>query len=327
MNKKYFGEEDFPQKMAELVTPWREEHLKEGYFTGYDGTSIHYLYAIHPQEKAAIAISHGFCEFAGKYHELMYYMYQEGYSVFFVEHRGHGFSGRKVKELDKVYVKSYDEYVLDFKIFMDQIVKSLSISKEYVLFAHSMGGAIATLFLEECPGYFKAAVLSSPMEQMDFRGIPDWKVKLLMVVSRFLPWEEKYVPGQHGYTDAYTQSTSSSMSKTRYDYAYEIRAAVPQCRTFGGTYAWTRASIKATKKAVKNAYKVQIPVLLLQAGQDTMVRPMGQEIFAKESGHTTLVRFPESKHELFNATDEIRSEYFDRVFSFLNQQLSSNEGE
>jgi len=35
---------------------------------------------------------HGFCEFFGKFHETAYTFYEQGYSVFFVELRGHGYS-------------------------------------------------------------------------------------------------------------------------------------------------------------------------------------------------------------------------------------------
>lgn len=318
----FISDEEYPEKIDGDIKNWREECLKDGYFAGYDGTKIHYVYAINEDEKATIVVSHGFCEFAGKYYELLYYFYQAGYSVFFVEHRGHGFSGRKVKEIDKVYVKSYDEYVEDFKVLMDQVVTKYSKTHQYLLYAHSMGGAIGSLFLEEYPKYFKAAVLSSPMQEMDFRGVPNWEVKLLMLVSRFLPWEEKYVPGQHGYVTTYTYETSSCMSQPRYDYMYRLRDEVPEFRTFGGTYAWTRASIKGVKKLIKNAQKVQIPVLLCQAGMDTMVKPGGQDYFAEHSGNTRLVRYPGSKHELFNATDEIRKEYFPEVFGFLEEHAA-----
>ena len=125
-----FGEEDFQNKMDTIVKPFLQEHLQEGYFNSYDGTKIHYSYLLNPQERATIVISHGFCEFVGKYHEIMYYFYEEGYSVFFIDHRGHGFSQRFVSQLDKVHIRSYDEYVGDLKAFMDQIVSEKSLTKQ-----------------------------------------------------------------------------------------------------------------------------------------------------------------------------------------------------
>ena len=180
------SDEDFAARLEDTIKPWVAEHLQEEYFTSFDGTRIHTHYAIHPKEKASIVISHGFCEFAGKFHEVMYYMYEMGYSVFFIEHRGHGFSDRAdcIHEWDRVYVKDYGEYVQDMHEFMEQVVKKHSLTHKYYLYAHSMGGAIGTLFLEKYPEVFERAVLSSPMLQVNFGKNPTWLVKVLMVLSR-----------------------------------------------------------------------------------------------------------------------------------------------
>ena len=105
------NEEDFEAKMQETVLPLLKADIREEYFTSRDESRIHTEYMINPDEKAAIVISHGFCEFAGKYHEMMYYMYKCGYSVFFIDHRGHGYSDKCDVDPDMVYVKSFQEYV------------------------------------------------------------------------------------------------------------------------------------------------------------------------------------------------------------------------
>ena len=77
---------------------------------------------------------------------------------------------------------------------------------------------------------------------------------------------------------------------------------------------------RATRKIARNADKVKIPVLLCQAGKDTMVRPEGQEYFAEHSKNTRLIRFPESKHELFTATYDIMLPYYKEVFDFYAEK-------
>ena len=72
---EFFGEEDFLDKMNNVVLPFFRINMLEGEFKSFDGRSIHYYYLRNPEEKAAIVISHGFCEFNGKYHEMMYYFY------------------------------------------------------------------------------------------------------------------------------------------------------------------------------------------------------------------------------------------------------------
>ena len=67
-----FGEANFEERMRKEVQPWLKNRVSEGYFRSWDGSRIHYLAAVHPKEKAAVVFSHGFCEFSGKYHEMMY---------------------------------------------------------------------------------------------------------------------------------------------------------------------------------------------------------------------------------------------------------------
>lgn len=316
----FIGENDFLDRMEHEVAEFLTEVLQDGTFQSYDGARIHYYFAVNPEEKGAIVISHGFCEFVGKYHEVMYYFYQAGYSVFFIEHRGHGFSQRFVEDIDKVYVKSFDEYIGDFKVYLDQIVKKKSLSKRYLLYAHSMGGAIGALFLERYPTYFERAVLSSPMMKLNTGGIPDWQVKVLMVWCAIARWQKRYVPGQKGFDNVYVFDTSSALSRPRYDYVFKQRQQVPEYRIYGGCYAWTRAALKCSAEVLKKADQVNIPVLLFQAGNDSMVLPEPQEEFVEKSKNTRMIRFPESKHEIFNALEDTRREYYQDVFTFFEEK-------
>lgn len=314
-----YGEEEFDSALENCIKPWIKECLKEGYLKNTQGMLLHYHYAQHPSEKAMVVFSHGFCEFISKYHELMYYFYQMGYSVCLMEHRGHGFSHREVKEFDKVHIKDYDEYVSDFHVFMQQVVCKVSISKQYVLFAHSMGGCIGTLFLEEYPEFFKKAILSSPLLQMNFKSVPEWAVSFLVFWSGLLKKDAMYAPGQKGFDNVYVYSTSSCLSESRYKYVFSERQREVHYTSYGGTYSWASASIKAIKRAQKNAHKIQIPILLFQAGQDGMVKPEGQNRFVKNTSQTELVRYENSKHEIFNATEDIRKDYYKRIFQFLEE--------
>ena len=124
------------------------------------------------------------------------------------------------------------------------------------------------------------------------------------------------MPGQKGFDYTYSFAGSSCLSEVRYAYVFRQRKQTPEYRTYGGTYAWARASLRATRRLEKDAGKVRTPVLLLQAGKDTMVRPGGQEKFAAKSKNTKVARFPDSKHEIFNGTARIRERYYSEVFRF-----------
>lgn len=315
------GENDFDKGLKNKILPWVKESLEDGYLENKSGHKLHYHYAIHEEEKAMVVFSHGFCEFVSKYHEIMYYFYQMGYSVALMEHRGHGFSFREVEELDKVHVVDYQDYVTDLQEFMDQVVVKISLSKTYYLFAHSMGGCIGTLFLEQHPEYFKKAVLSSPLLQMNFGTVPEWAVNLVVVWSKLRKKDLMYAPGQKGFDGVNVFKTSSCLSESRYNYVFSERLREPHYTSYGGTYSWARASIKGVKRAQRDATKIKVPVLLFQAGLDGMVKPAGQLRFAETCKRVRFVRYDDSKHEIFNALEETRKDYYQRIFSFYEELL------
>jgi len=51
------------------------------------------------------------------------------------------------------------------------------------------------------------------------------------------------------------------------------------------------------------------------------VKPGGQKKFSIKSKNTKLVAIPKSKHEIFNATTEIRREYYHKIFDFIEEGL------
>ena len=74
-----------------------------------------------------------------------------------------------------------------------------------------------------------------------------------------------------------------------------------------------------TEKLRRNAGKISVPVLLFQAGRDTMVKPKGQELFCKKAKNVQCVRFEQSKHEIFNGTEDILESYYEKIFDFLDR--------
>lgn len=111
-------EANYQRTMKRDVEPYLRSYEKDGYIESYDKTAIYYRTYQIPQAKAGIVISHGFCEFAEKYREVIYYFLQNGYSVYVPEHRGHGYSDRIVVDGEKVHVEDYEQYVQDLHFFV-----------------------------------------------------------------------------------------------------------------------------------------------------------------------------------------------------------------
>lgn len=316
----FIREQDFADAMHSKVLPFLQENTKDGFFTNKDGLKIHYQMMINKEEKAAIVISHGYCEFTTKYAETMYYFYKMGYSVFILDHRGHGLSDRQVPGYSKVHVNHFEDYVSDFNEFIEKVVVPESLTERFILFAHSMGGAIGALYLEQHPTVFERAILSSPMIEIATGSTSGFVVKLMTLFSHLPFLNTRYLSKHHDYDHTYKYPRCSSLSKARYNYQYEEREREVHYQTNGCTYGWSRESVNVSKKILKNADLVKIPVIIMQASMDTLVMPEAQNEFASIAPNCELIRFEGSKHEIFNATDDIILDYYNRVFDFCQRQ-------
>lgn len=311
--------EEYQEFIDGTIHPWLDSCVIQKDIMNPDGTRLRSYAAVNPEEKASIVMIHGFCEFFGKYHETAWRFYQEGYSVFFVELRGHGASGRNLPYGDsRIGVADFDEYVSDVETLVDQVVKPLSKTGKYYLFSHSMGGCIASMYLEKHPEVMTCAVLSSPMIKMNYGKIPGSAVRVLKVYSDIVRNDNDYAPGQSPFIAEFDIEKSCAMDPDRFNYQSGLRIDHEEDRTSGGTWGWVKAGMDAEKKVLKNAGAIRTPVLLCQAGNDTMVENSAQDRLARKIKHVKICRFRGAKHELFNATEEIREKWYRTLFRFYH---------
>ena len=313
-------ESEYGEHMVYTNKQWRESHVTEGQFTSYDGLSIRYYHA--PQDnspKGCIVMLHGYCGFWGKFHEMAEYYWFAGYEVFFIEHRGHGYSGRQIDEADIVHVNSYNDYTQDIHQFMTEVVKPHIGNLPCIMFAHSMGGAIGALYLEQHPGVFDAAILSSPMFGIKTDGTPKFLISLMLAKIKLLRQEKLPFPGGKRWNGIPTYEKSSAMSEARYTYIFNQRLEDSHYHTNMMSNGWGYASFRTTPKILKDAGKIDIPVLLLTSGNDALVDSKSHYKFAYSTPNTEFVIYEGAKHELYNGTDEILEDYYRRIFGFLGK--------
>lgn len=310
--------------MKNIVEPYLESNLKYGYVEGTKGVKLYYEQYKAQNAKANIVISHGYTENLERYNEIIYYFLKNGYNVFGIEHRGHGRSGNLgIADKSQIDVEDFNNYILDFKKFMDKIVMKNNDDKNMFLFAHSMGGAICSKFLEDYPGYFHSAVLSSPMLEVHTGNIP--RVLAMIVVKSAVIFGKcgEYVLGKSPYTEEYDLNEIGTTSLNRYMYAERIVAANEEFQKGGASYNWTNEAFKVTKEIIKeeNASKVEVPVLLFQAEDDTYVKPGGQNKFAKGVKNCEVKLIKKARHELYRETNKIQKPYLEEILDFYNKEL------
>lgn len=316
-NLFYLSENNYAETMQTEVEPYIDSLKTTGYFTTSGNASLYYEQYLLENPLAHIVIAHGFTESSQKYKEVIYYFLKAGYSVSILDHRGHGYSERMIDDSSKVYIDTFDTYLNDFKDFMDQVVLPVSMELPHFLYAHSMGGAIGALFIERYPDYFDAAVLSSPMMQIDTGSYPKPIASLITKLMVFAGQGKNYVFGHGPYEDDLNFEESAATSKERYLYFAQKKQSDEALQLGGSTFKWLSASLDATKSLTKNAKYATIPTLVFQSENDTLVKPGGQYNFVKGAPYATLIYVPGSKHELYLTSNDVLIPYFNTIFNFF----------
>jgi lysophospholipase len=283
----------------------------------------------------AIVISSGRTESFLNYREVIFDLWQAGYSVYIMDHRGQGLSERILKapkgadaDIKRAthelgYVDRFDDYVDDLKSFVDQVVKPAG-NRHLFLLAHSMGGAIASLYLENHPDDFEAAVLSSPMLEINLAPLPAracWLVPLLGRPTRYV-WGK----GPYKEPNGFDPKLALTSSQTRFELLWrdELRRT-PVARLGGPSTRWVHEACLAAKRSRESAGRVTVPVLIFQAGRDTVVNDRGQNEFCAAvtkggRGSCEIDRVEGARHELFMERDEFRDRVMQRAISFFDRQ-------
>ena len=311
------GEADYLPVMESDNKKWRENQVEQGTFATADDVKLQYYYAVPEEPAGSIVIVHGFCEFFAKYHELAWLFWQAGYAFFFLEQRGYGYSEGKLPEMDLVYIDDYRTYVNDLKDFLDQVVVPKDNGLRRILFAHSMGGAVSALFLEQYHGYFEQALLSSPMLRLQAGYYPSVVTAMISLFVKLTRKTKKIGPGQQHFSDKWDFEGSCMLSESRYDYVYKERVKDEHYQTSAASFGWAVASMKATRRLMKHASKIQIPVTIFVAGLDGLVDCSGFFEFSKKVPQCRILRYENAKHEIYGSGEKVRKQYFSDLFGSI----------
>jgi len=311
-----------------IATFWQSGQFEQ--FTGVSDTSIATARFIHPSAKHAIVISPGRAEGYLKYQELVFDLYNNGYSVFIIDHRGQGISGRLLIDPHRGYVEDFEHYATDLKFFIDNIVTQ-HCSQPPLLLAHSMGSAIALRLMQRCPKLVKAAVLCSPMIAISANGVPAWLAKIVISIGHRInqlfgkfPW---YFFGQGPYKLHTFENNDLSHSKIRHELFAQLYKHTAALQIGGVTFQWLRQALKAHKSIIRDAKRLECPLLVFQASQDTIVCNQAQnefcQLLAKEKPSVVTSEQPivihGAKHELFFEQDSYRTETLSKALAWFEQ--------
>ncbi len=292
---------------------------EQGYLNGHNGTQLYWVSLTKPSNTKAIVMVNGRTETALKYQELFYDLSQQGYDIYSFDHRGQGMSERIAQDPHMGHVEDFSHYIDDLESMIAHF--DLSAYQQRYLLGHSMGGAITTRFLQtKDASMFNAVALSAPMFGIHLppilkpfaRTLSHWMSKLIPNV--------RYAVGQSGYSQTPFAENELTHSQVRYQWGDELHLATEQIQMGGPTNNWVWQAIDAAKQCVVDASKVNQPLLLIQAGDDTIVDNQAHHQFMQNAAKSQrMLTVTGARHEVLLESDAMRNQALSEVLKWFEQ--------
>nr|WP_321456259.1 alpha/beta hydrolase [uncultured Cohaesibacter sp.] len=283
--------------------------------------------SLSPSPKGTICLLHGRSEFIEKYYEVITELRQRGFAVATMDWRGQGMSERSLADPLKGYVRRFSDYGKDLEQFINEIILPDCPPPCFAL-CHSMGGLILLSNSTKLRIKIDRAVLCAPLIEIStakysFLGFKPRHsgIRKMTGFLRAIGLGRSYVPGatrspfdKGGF---YTNQLTSN--GPRYDRNRQFLRDYPELAIGGPTVLWTHESCKAMAKLQSSDVQssIHIPVLILTAGNDTIVNSKATEYFAKTTRAAHAVTIVGSKHEIMMESDIIREQFWAAFDTFI----------
>ena len=259
----------------------------ESFIQAADGPRLFVRQWDAPQPKATCLVIHGLGEHGGRYEALARDLNQRGFSVWAMDHRGHGRSeGRRGD------CQSIGEFTADMNLWVEK-VRQAAPTQPRIMIGHSLGGLLALRYAVEYPENMKAVVVSSPALKLALK-LPPIKVAIIEGLARVAP----ATPVPNGVNPRLLSHDPDVVNRYRSDPLVH-RVITARCAIL---------LREAMRESPSLAAQLKIPCLILQADSDAICDPAAAGEFA-QAAPSRLVEFHRYAglyHEIFNEPERDR---------------------
>ncbi|HEY3814376.1 MAG TPA: alpha/beta hydrolase [Caulobacteraceae bacterium] len=257
--------------------------------------------------RGTVILSPGRTEPIEKYYELIAELLERDFCVLAHDWRGQGLSARLLPDRLKGHARAVEEFLDDYSRLLDEYTERAP--APWIMFGHSMGGALNLLTLEAGETRFEACLLSSPMLRLRTGRRSLWSVKF---ASR---WNVRHGKAGDYVFDEYDDPFEHTFDRDalthdeqRYERWREQLYACPHLAVGGITWGWLAFAVDAGERALKPKAlrRVKIPVTIVQAGADDRVLKTSGKWAARRMAKGRFVEVAGAKHEVPMELDDMR---------------------
>lgn len=285
-----------------------------------DGVSLRFARWLPPAgRKGTVCVFPGRTEPIEKYFETVRDLRDRGFAVALLDWRGQGHSQRMLRDSRKGYVRKFSDYEIDVETFVREVVLPDCPPPHFAL-AHSMGGAVMLRISYSGKRWFDRIVLSAPMIDLPGRAT-SLPVRLLLATLRMAGQGGQYVPGGNdtlANTEPFVGNVLTS-DPVRYARNASIMAEDPTLGLASPSIAWCDTAFRAMHgfKAANYPQRIRQPILILAAGQDTVVSTPATEEFAYHLRAGSHLVIAGAKHEILQEQERYRQQFWAAFDAFV----------
>ncbi|MBE5809132.1 MAG: alpha/beta hydrolase, partial [Clostridiales bacterium] len=226
-------EDCYAQAMEQIVLPYLRGIRRDTQVSGYGARPLMCAQYDAQDPRGTVLILHGFTECIEKYAEVVYAFLTAHYSVVIYDQRGHGQSWRAegLSDPSVTHVDSFSDYVVDMERVCVNVLHHMP--RPWIVFAHSMGGAVAAFYLEKHKNTFDKAILCAPMIAPHRSGAPYLLTRLMCRVANATGKKKKRAFITKPYAGREKFETSCATSRARFDWFEDMRAQNPHMQNNG----------------------------------------------------------------------------------------------
>src|SRR5258705_9442511 len=296
------------------------EDVVSGTIKTPDGAELRFARWAPPAgRKGTVCVFTGRGEQIEKYFETVRDLRDRGFAVAMIDWRGQGHSSRRLRDPRKGYVRDFSDFEVDVETFVKQVVLPDCPPPHFAL-AHSMGAAVMLHVARAGTEMFERFVFCAPM--IDLPGLrASLPMRGLTRMLRAAGMGERFIPG--GNVDLSKASGFPGNPLTSDPRRYARNTAIletdPTLGIASPTVAWLDAAFAAMAefRSSEFAGRIRRPVLMLAAGDDTIVSTPANAALARHPPAGTHRVISGAKHEILQEDDRYRAQLWAAFDAFM----------
>lgn len=293
-----------------------------GFFIARDGMRIRY--GLFPTRAASclgtVIIVPGRLSFMEKYFEVIETFSASGFDVAMFDPRGQGASQRGLKDPQKHFVASFDAYVGDLRMFMDNHVMK-RLRGPFFMLGHSIGALVALLAEPALRPDLKAIVCVTPAVSPATTRLSLQRIAMEFLCSIGLG---SLRAGSGGQRPTDFEDNNFTDSRYRFERTKMLERRFPSLTIGAPTIGYLKSALRAMGDVNARRFLGDFgtPTQFILAGCDEILPTSEMVAYADKIPDAEIITVDGSRHDMPQESDIYRDQMFAAITDFLVRHSS-----